>query len=171
MVIEAYGSIKDTGGAGLHRGGNGIEKIYRLLAGGDVSIHDDRHLSQPWGILGGRPGTVSEKWLIQKDGEKTPLPSKIDNVRVRPGDRIVFCTAGGGGWGDPLERDPTWVRNDVARRLLSAEKARVEYGVVLAGAGLTVDRRASQDLREGMRRNRKPLPLFDFGERRSNRLN
>ena len=171
MVIEAYGSIKDTGGAGLHRGGNGIEKIYRLLAGGDVSIHDDRHLSQPWGILGGRPGTVSEKWLIQKDGEKTPLPSKIDNVRVRPGDRIVFCTAGGGGWGDPLERDPTWVRNDVARRLLSAEKARGEYGVVLAGAGLTVDRRASQDLREGMRRNRKPLPLFDFGERRSNRLN
>jgi len=59
----------------------------------------------------------------------------------------------------------------VARRLLSTEKARGEYGVVLAGAGLTVDRRASQDLREGMRRNRKPLPLFDFGERRSNRLN
>ena len=166
MVIESYGSIKDTGGAGLHRGGNGIEKIYHLLAEGDVSIHDDRHLSQPWGILGGRPGAVSEKWLIRKDGEKSLLPSKIDNVRVRPGDRVVFCTAGGGGWGDPLERDPTWVRKDVARRLLTAEKARADYGVVLEGADPTVDRRATQDLRDGMRRNRKQLPLFDFGERR-----
>ena len=167
MVIESYGSIKDTGGAGLHRGGNGIEKVYLLLAEGDVSIHDDRHLSQPWGILGGRPGAVSEKWLIRKDGEKSPLPSKIDNVRVQPGDRIVFCTAGGGGWGDPLERDPKRVRNDVARRLLSADSARDDYGVVLQGTELSVDLRATEDLREGMRRNRKALPLFDFGERRS----
>ncbi len=166
MVIESYGSIADTGGAGLHRGGNGLEKVYRLLAEGDVSIHDDRDVSQPWGILGGKPGAVSKKFLIRTDGEKTPLPSKIDNVRVRPGDRIVFCTAGGGGWGDPLERDPIWVRNDVARRLVSVELARSDYGIVLEGAELTVDRRASQDLREGMRRNRKTLPMFDFGARR-----
>ncbi len=166
MVIESYGSIRDTGGAGLHRGGNGIEKIYRLLAEGDVSIHDDRDVSQPWGILGGKPGAVSEKFLIRTDGEKTPLPSKIDNVRVRPGDRIVFRTAGGGGWGDPLERDPVWVRNDVARKLVSIELARSDYGIVLEGAGLVVDRPASQDLRDGMRRSRKALPMFDFGERR-----
>ena len=111
--------------------------------------------------------------LITKDGEKSPLASKIDNVRVRPGDRIVFCTAGGGGWGDPLERDFGAVRNDVARRLVSPEAARNEYGVVLQGsingADLSVDRRASEDLREGMRRNRKALPLFDFGERRGTR--
>ena len=166
LVIESYGSIRDTGGAGLHRGGNGIEKIYRLLAEGDVSIHDDRDVSQPWGILGGKPGAVSKKFLIRGDGEQTPLPSKIDNVRVRPGDSIVFCTAGGGGWGDPLARDPIWVRNDVARKLVSIELARSDYGVVLEGAELVVDRRASQDLREGMKRNRKALPMFDFGERR-----
>ena len=169
MVIESYGSIKDTGGAGLHRGGNGIEKIYRLLAEGDVSIHDDRDVSQPWGILGGKPGAVSKKFLIRKDGEKTPLPAKIDNVRVRPGDRIVFCTAGGGGWGDPLERDPIWVRNDVARKLVSIELAHSDYGVVLEGAEIVVDHRASQDLREGMRRNRKALPMFDFGDRRGSK--
>ena len=106
MIIEGYASIADTGGAGRHRGGNGVEKVYRLLEPGEISIHDDRHRSQPWGILGGRPGGVSEKWLIRADGRRTPLESKVDNVKVAPGDRIVFRTAGGGGWGDPLERDP-----------------------------------------------------------------
>ncbi|MFP6705594.1 MAG: hydantoinase B/oxoprolinase family protein [Alphaproteobacteria bacterium] len=167
MVIEGYNSVMDTGGAGLHRGGNGIEKVYRLLAEGDVSIHDDRHESQPWGILGGKPGAVSAKWLIRKDGEKSPLPSKIDGVHVRPGDRIVFRTAGGGGWGDPLEREPGTVRRDVARRLLSAGSARDDYGVVLFGDDFAIDHRATQDLREGSKRNRRPLPMFDFGARRA----
>ena len=167
MVIEGYNSVMDTGGAGLHRGGNGIEKVYHLLAEGDVSIHDDRHESQPWGILGGKPGAVSAKWLIRKDGEKSPLPSKIDGVHVRPGDRIVFRTAGGGGWGDPLEREPGTVRRDVARRLLSAGSARDDYGVVLFGDDFAIDHRATQDLREGSKRNRRPLQMFDFGARRA----
>ena len=87
MLIEGYTTIIDTGGAGKHRGGNGVEKIYLLLEEGDISIHDDRHASQPWGILGGRPGACSEKWLVRKDGTRQPLPSKIDNVRVYAGDR------------------------------------------------------------------------------------
>ncbi|MFP6773379.1 MAG: hydantoinase B/oxoprolinase family protein [Alphaproteobacteria bacterium] len=167
LVIEGYNSVMDTGGAGLHRGGNGIEKVYHLLAEGDVSIHDDRHESQPWGILGGKPGAVSAKWLITKDGDKSPLPSKIDGVHVRPGDRIVFRTAGGGGWGDPLEREPGKVRRDVARRLLSAGSARDDYGVVLFGDDFAIDHRATQDLRDGGKRNRRPLPMFDFGARRA----
>ena len=113
MIIEAYASVPDTGGPGRNRGGNGVEKVYRLLEPGEVSIHDDRQRSQPWGILGGKPGAVSEKWLIGADGRRTRLESKVDNVKVTPGDRIVFRTAGGGGWGDPLERDPARVRADV----------------------------------------------------------
>ena len=106
LLIEGYSTIMDTGGAGKHRGGNGVEKIFLMLEEGDISIHDDRHLSQPWGILGGRPGACSEKWVVRKDGTRQPLPSKIDNVRVYTGDRVIFRTAGGGGWGDPFERDP-----------------------------------------------------------------
>ena len=106
MIIEGYASLPDTGGAGRHRGGNGVEKVYRLLEPGEISIHDDRHRSQPWGILGGRPGGVSEKWLIRADGRRTPLESKVDNVQVAPGDRIVFRTAGGGGWGRPAGARP-----------------------------------------------------------------
>jgi N-methylhydantoinase B len=168
MLIDGYTTIMDTGGAGKHRGGNGVEKVFLLLEEGDISIHDDRHLTQPWGILGGRPGACSEKWLVRKDGSRQPLPSKTDNVRVYAGDRVIFRTAGAGGWGDPLERDPLRTRNDVARKLMSETKAREEYGVVLTGAGLDVDRRATEELRDSMKRNRKTPKLFDFGERRAN---
>ena len=166
MMVESYSTIMDTGGAGKHRGGNGVEKVYLLLEEGDISIHDDRHLSQPWGILGGRPGACSEKWLVRRDGTRSPLASKIDNVHVFAGDRVIFRTAGAGGWGDPLERDPLRTRNDVARKLMSEAKAREEYGVVLAGPALEIDRRATDELRDAMRRNRKPAKLFDFGERK-----
>ena len=165
MRIEAYRSIPDTGGPGLHRGGNGVEKVYRLLESGEVSIHDDRHRSRPWGILGGKPGGCSEKWLVRTDGSRERLPSKVDNVLVAPGDRIVFRTAGGGGWGDALERDPLVVRRDVVRGLLTAEAAREGYGVALNGDGKEVDRAETDDLRARMRRERGTLPTFDFGER------
>ena len=102
---------------------------------------------------------------MRRDGERTALPSKVDNVKVRNGDQIVFRTAGGGGWGDPLERDPGRVRNDVARKLVGADAAREHYGVVLKGADIEVDGRATQELRESLKRNRKPLSTFDFGER------
>ena len=164
MIIEGYASLPDTGGAGRHRGGNGVEKVYRLLEPGDISIHDDRHRSQPWGILGGRPGGVSEKWLIRADGQRTPLPSKVDNVKVAPGDRIVFRTAGGGGWGDPLERDPARVQADVRRKLMSVRVAEREYGVVLAGDGLDLDAAATEARRESIRRSRGSLPTYDFGD-------
>jgi N-methylhydantoinase B len=167
MLVDGHSTIIDSGGAGKHRGGNGVEKVFYFLEEGEISIHDDRHDTQPWGILGGRPAACSEKWLVRKDGSREPLPSKIDNVRVRNGDRVIFRTAGGGGWGDPLERDPIRTRNDVARKLMSERKAREDYGVVLTGPNLEVDRRATDELRDSMRRNRKTPKLFDFGERRA----
>ncbi len=167
LLIEGCVSIRDSGGAGEHRGGNGVEKVYRVLEEGRVSIHDDRHLTQPWGILGGKPGACSEKFIVRKGGDREPLPSKIDDVHVRPGDRIIFRTAGGGGWGDPLKREAEAVRNDVARRLMSPAKARDEYGVVLTGARFELDRRGTTDLRDSLSQNRRPAELFDFGERPS----
>lgn len=168
LIVDGYCSIIDSGGAGKHRGGNGVEKVFRMLAYGNVSIHDDRHESQPWGVLGGKPGAVSEKWILRGgDGKREPLPSKIDNVKVSPGDQIIFRTAGGGGWGDPLERDPVRVRNDVARKLMSAERARGAYGVVVGGPKNDLDLNATGDLRASMQKTRKPEGLFDFGEGRT----
>ena len=167
LLVEGYSTIMDTGGAGKHRGGNGVEKIFLLLEEGDISIHDDRHLTQPWGILGGRPGVCSEKWLVRKDGTRQPLPSKADNVRVYAGDRVIFRTAGGGGWGDPLERDP---HAHPQRRRAQADERNESAGRLRrrsSGSRFELDRRATDELRDSMRRNRKTPKLFDFGERKT----
>ena len=80
LRIDGYTTVTDSGGAGFHRGGNGVEKRYVYLEPGEVSIHDDRWLTRPWGVLGGEPGGRSEKILKRADGTEERLPSKCDNV-------------------------------------------------------------------------------------------
>ena len=92
------------------------------------------------------------------------MPAKVDNIKVRNGDRIVFRTAGGGGWGDPLERDPNRVRNDVARKLMTSDVAKEDYGVILTVDDFLLEHRATEEYRETIRRNRKALPQYDYGE-------
>lgn len=164
VVVESFRPVRDTGGPGLHRGGCGIEKIYRVMASGKVSIHDDREVVPPWGINGGSHGGTSNKWILRKDAsEPERVPSKIDNLEVQPGDRIIFRTAGSGGWGDPLERDAADVARDVRRDLVSREQARDSYGVVLDDAQ-SVDVDATVSLRKQIGDERGPAPQFDFGE-------
>ena len=163
VLIESYKPVCDSGGAGLHRGGAGIEKIYRLLETGTVSIHDDREVVPPWGINGGLHGGTSSKWLL-RTGEKTPerIASKLDNLAVNSGDKIIFITAGSGGWGDPLERKPASVQKDVRANLVSREKAEESYGVIFDST-LTVDAEATEALRVSMRASRGEPAAFDFG--------
>ncbi len=155
--VDGYTTVKDSGGAGFHRGGNGIEKRYRYLEPGEVSIHDDRWLTYPWGILGGKPGQRSEKILKRADGSEERLPSKCDEVQVQPGDVLVYRTAGGGGWKDPLDRPMENVEADVAKGLVSAEKARADYGVVIG------DAEATAKLRDELREARGGVKDFDLG--------
>ena len=124
MRIDGYTTITDSGGPGLHRGGNGVEKRYVYLEPGEVSIHDDRWLTPPWGVLGGWPGSRSSKLLRRADGTEQALPSKCDNVVVEPGDMLVYRTAGGGGWKDRLDRPAEIVARDVSFGLVSREFAR-----------------------------------------------
>ena len=163
VIVESYRPVPDGGGAGLHRGGAGIEKIYRVLEPGSVSIHDDRETVPPWGINGGLHGGTSSKWL-QRAGSETRerIPSKIDNLKVAPGDRIIFITAGSGGWGDPLDRPAAKVARDVEDGIVSREKAHRDYGVVLGAEG-AVDEAATEARRREMREARGPASEFDFG--------
>ncbi|MBL7251917.1 hydantoinase B/oxoprolinase family protein [Alloalcanivorax sp. C16-2] len=162
LRIETYESIADSGGAGQHRGGNGIRVGYRLLADGEVSIHDDRWLTYPWGVNGGLPGQRSRKELIRANGERQVLPSKCDNIKVAKGDLVIFDTWGGGGWGDPLERDPAAVGTDVLKGLVTQGGAR-RYGVVCDARG-RVDQAATELLRKEMAEQRGPIEeVFNRG--------
>ncbi|WP_256840534.1 hydantoinase B/oxoprolinase family protein [Ornithinimicrobium faecis] len=162
LRIDRWETVTDTGGAGLHRGGNGVDVSYRFLEPGTIAIHDDRWLTYPWGVLGGEPGARGTKWIERSDGTKEVLPSKVHDVDVARDDVLHFVTWGGGGWGDPLERTVDLVALEVKRGLISAEGAR-RYGVVCDEAG-TVDDAATEALRAQVRSGRDgERPLFDKG--------
>ena len=88
---------RDSCGAGAARGGCGIKKVYRFLTDGNVTYQDDRAHTFPYGVGGGKPGAASRKTLIRKSGEETEMPSKVSDVPVYEGDRLIFETAGAGG--------------------------------------------------------------------------
>jgi N-methylhydantoinase B len=161
LRIERYETIADSGGAGLHRGGNGLTVAYRFLNEGTISVHDERWLTYPWGVNGGEPGMRSSKRLVRGDGSEQWLGAKSEGIKVKKGDLLYFNTWGGGGWGDPYDRDPELVRADVASSLVSPEGAK-RYGVVIAADG-SVDQAATDALRANLRAERGEPGLFDFG--------
>ncbi len=161
LRIEQYATIPDSGGAGLHRGGNGLSVAYHFLCDGHVGIHDERWLTYPWGVLGGDTGMRSTKRIVRIDGSEEWLPAKAEGIAVQAGDVLYFNTWGGGGWGDALERDPERVREDVARRLVTVAGAR-RYGVVITESG-EVDAEATDTLRAEMRASRGAIELFNRG--------
>jgi N-methylhydantoinase B len=161
LRIVTYETIADSGGPGLHRGGNGLSMGYQFLETGDISIHDDRWLSHPWGVNGGLPGARSTKLMVRADGSREWMASKCDRIHVEDGDTLYFNTWGGGGWGDPFKREAALVALDVDRGLVTVEGAK-RYGVVL-NADLSVDQRATDDLRRKMAAERGTIELFDRG--------
>ncbi|WP_136592044.1 hydantoinase B/oxoprolinase family protein [Salinigranum halophilum] len=162
LSIDEYSTRADTGGAGEFRGGHGITKVYTFEEDGAITFQDDRAHTYPWGVDGGKYGGTSEKRLLRADGTEEDLPSKVENVAVTAGDKLVFSTAGGGGLGDPLDREPTVVAGEVERGLVSAAAARAEYGVVVADDG-TVDQAATEERREEIRSSRGEPSQFDYG--------
>ncbi len=161
LRIVKYEPIADSGGAGLHRGGNGLSVAYEFLADGEIALHDERWLTHPWGVRGGDPGMRSTKRLARTGGSEEWLPAKCDGVKVKEGDVLYFNTWGGGGWGSPLERDPELVATDVKRGLVTVKGAK-RYGVVLNDAGV-VDSAATTQLRAEMAPSREEMGLFSRG--------
>ena len=161
MRIERYSTEPDSGGAGLHRGGNGIRMTYRFLADGKIAIHDDRWFVPPWGVNGGHPGARAKKLLERADGSTTVVGNKVEDVEIKEGDLLHFITWGGGGWGDPLDRDPELVGLEIRQGLVTPGGAR-DYGVVADEDGV-IDTNETEALRAEMKASRGELPLFDYG--------
>ncbi|WP_353204367.1 hydantoinase B/oxoprolinase family protein [Sphingomonas sp.] len=161
LRIERYETEPDSGGAGLHRGGNGIHMTYRFLEPGMIAIHDDRWFTRPWGVNGGKPGARARKLLERADGTISVVGNKVEDVEVLAGDQLHFITWGGGGWGDPLTRAPDLVAQEVREGLVSVAGA-LAYGVVMQD-GL-VDAAATAALRQQIGEARGPIDaVFDYG--------
>ncbi len=161
MVIENYETVADSGGAGLHRGGNGIKMSYRFLEPGQIAIHDDRWFVPPWGVNGGEPGARARKILEKSDGTQTIISNKIEDLAVEANDVLHFITWGGGGWGDPLDRESALVGQEVIQGLVTVEGAK-KYGVVVDSEG-NVDPDGTEILRAKIKAERPALGVFNYG--------
>jgi N-methylhydantoinase B len=152
VKILRYGLATDSGGAGRHRGGAGTFLEFEVSAPDSVvtARNRDRTRFTPWGSCGGGAGKPSS-FLLNPGTPRERDLGNTDVVTVQPGDVIRITSAGAGGWGDPLDREPERVGEDVRRGLVSIEKAREEYGVVLHDG--RVDAAATKALRQKMARS------------------
>ena len=113
IVIERYGLVPDSGGAGRYRGGLAIERVWRCLTPEtSLIVRSDRRNHAPYGLAGGARGATSDNILRRSDGTEERLPPMISTT-IERGDVFVHRTAGGGGLGDALEREPEAVAADV----------------------------------------------------------
>jgi N-methylhydantoinase B len=165
LQITAYEFIQDAMGPGKFRGGAPFRREYKLLAEEAVlQVRSDRRDFRPFGLYGGGPGRPSMNYL-NPDREPAPLPSKL-TMTMKKGDLFRHEVAGGGGWGDPLEREPAFVLRDVLNEFVSERAAREDYGVVLTGKPLAIDAAATAALRQQMRAQRcwKEVPVYNWGD-------
>jgi N-methylhydantoinase B len=146
MLVERLEVLPDTGGPGRHRGGCGIRKDIRVLQDMVTMTNmGDRTASAPYGLEGGRPGAIGET-VLESGGSTTALQSKGTYI-VNRGDLVSMRLSGGGGYGDPYERDPNRVLDDVREGLVTAEGARRDYGVAVAPDLSQVDDESTARLR------------------------
>jgi len=127
FLIERFALRMDSGGAGRHRGGLGVDLTYRALQACVANVNCERTKDPPWGLGGGRPGAVNEATLIRRDGGERKL-KKATGVTMAAGDRLIFSTAGGGGWGDPRTRERQAIVDDLRAGFVSREAALRDYG-------------------------------------------
>ena len=151
ILVEKYQLLPDSGGAGLHRGGLGIQRDFRFLTDGITYTGlGDRHKFSPWGIEGGKAGSPGSFWLSQNGQELQQLRSKISDIELNNGDLISVCSPGSGGYGNPFERPAEKVLEDVREKKVSIEKAFSEYGVKIISTsnGLEVNEKETADRRQ-----------------------
>jgi N-methylhydantoinase B len=147
LRIERYGVVPDSGGAGRQRGGLAYVREYELLAPkATLTFRTDRRDHPPYGLDGGEPGAPSSN-IVVSGGEPRELPTMpMHAFALRQGDRFTHASAGGGGFGDPYEREPAAVLADVLDGKVTVAAAREQYGVVLEDG--RIDTTATLELRE-----------------------
>ncbi len=151
--IERYSIHRDSGGPGIYRGGCGVVRDIRIIADEGVLASRLENVIYPaWGVNGGHSGRPGGLLVNPGTPEERELKPLSDNNRLYKGDLLRIMTLGGGGWGDPLERDVAKVRDDVLDGFVSLDRALTDYGVVLDPQTLEADEAATRQRRRGMQR-------------------
>jgi N-methylhydantoinase B len=130
IQIRRYGFRPDSGGPGRTRGGCGLFREYRLQTDASLYLWFERSKTPAWGLEGGRDARGPQVVVRHSDGSEQTL-LKVNNLPLEAGSVVTTYTGGGGGYGDPLERDPERVRRDVLAGYVTREGAERDYGVVL----------------------------------------
>lgn len=156
ILVERYClNIESGTGHGKFRGGFGVIKDYRVLCSeASFTVSIGRNKFPPWGVAGGMNGTPNY-CVIYKQGEEPKIVRKVAAVKLKKGDMVSLRSGGGGGWGDPLERDPELVRMDVKNEYITLETAREIYGVVLDPKTLNINWEETKKLREQLKKKTK----------------
>ena len=153
LRVRFYGLVPDSEGAGRWRGGVGMQREFDILGSYTrLTVSSDRQRVHPWGAFGGQEAAGSADIVESLDGTRTELPSKVTTF-LQQGDHLRTVTPGGGGWGDPLEREPERVARDVREGFVSTARAAEVYGVVV-GADGAVNDSATTTRRDAIRRAR-----------------
>jgi N-methylhydantoinase B len=166
FIVERLGLALDSGGAGQFRGGLGYEKHIRMRKDAHFMSIADRSILACWGVRGGKAGKPFQVTIDPGTAQERDVEALVDAEFVPAGTLIRIRTTGGGGWGDPLDRDVDLVVRDVLWAKVSRSSAAADYGVVVAGPDdePRADLAATGDLRERMRADRPGnQPFFDRG--------
>ncbi len=162
--VERLGLAVDSGGAGERRGGLGYEKCLRALEDMHYMSIADRSILSCWGVNGGLASAPFRVTIDPGGPNEREMEGLVDDEPVAAGELIRIRTTGGGGWGDPLERDPEAVALDVLQRKVSRTAAEADYGVVLGeGERPEVDTEATERERDRLRSERGEPAFFDRG--------
>jgi N-methylhydantoinase B len=154
VLVEGRSLRQDSCGAGKYRGGLGLDMRVRNLVEGRWNFEQARRINcPPWGLWDGQAGEAGA-YLLRLPHENDFKPMVGAHFPVPLDAEVIVRTGGGGGWGDPLDRDPALVRADVAEELVSLAAAREQYGVVFTD-GLHVDDKATNELRQALRSRRR----------------
>lgn len=150
LRFRSFRFIPSSEGAGRYRGGLATERLYEVVSPEAIlTYRSDRHTSRPWGLAGGSPGQNSRVFITR--GEEIIEPAPKFTRPMRQGDVLHSIMQSGGGWGDPLDRDPEAVLEDVLDEKIDRPRAREVYGVCIGANESQVDLQKTQALRAAMR--------------------
>jgi N-methylhydantoinase B len=148
LIVERRELIADSGGPGIMKGGLGQREVFKIpddkyapMPPVSLGIQAGRFIHPPEGLFGGSPGARAQFLVNGVPGNPYGL------TQLKPGDAVTIDAAGGGGHGNPSDRDPEMVENDVLEEYVSLEKAKEDYAVVIDPMTMKVDREATQRLR------------------------